>query len=108
MTTVDTDTVAEIHEELANARAVQAEWLKIPGAVRYSSLSRSKIYQLIEEREVRSVCLRDKDKVRGVRLISRPSLEAYLLKHEGITSEQVPGPKGRKTKKEKESVCAKN
>ena len=97
------NTVAEIHEELENAPAVEAQWLKIPGAVRYSSLSRSKIYQLIDEAEVRSVCLRDKDKTRGVRLISKPSLEAYLAKHEGTKSEQIPGRKGRKSKKEKEA-----
>jgi hypothetical protein len=104
MTTVDTDTVAEIHEELANARAVELpHWLKIAASVHYSSLSRSKIYELIDEGEVRSVCLRDKDKVRGVRLISRPSLEAYLTRHEDMKSDPVPGRKGRKSKKEKEA-----
>jgi len=97
-------TVADIHEEIRSARAVELpHWLKIPASVHYSSLSRSKIYELIDEGEIRSVCLRDKDKVRGVRLISRPSLEAYLSKHEDIKSEPVPGRKGRKSKKEKEA-----
>ena len=88
-------TALEIHEELSKAPAVEPHWLKIEDAVRYSGLSRSKLYQLIESK-IRSVCLRDEDKVRGVRLISRPSLEAYLAKHENIKSEQVPGRKGRK------------
>ena len=94
------DTVAEIHEEPRSTRVIEPHWLKIPASVVYSSLSRSKLYQLIDEGEVRSVCLRDKDKVRGVRLISRPSLEAYLAKHEGAKSEQVPSRKGRKKGKE--------
>ena len=103
MTVMDL-TVADIHEEIRSARAVELpHWLKIPASVHYSSLSRSKIYELIDEGEIRSVCLRDKDKVRGVRLISRPSLEAYLSKHEDIKSEPVPGRKGRKSKKEKEA-----
>jgi len=97
-------TVADIHEEIRSARAIELpHWLKIPASVHYSSLSRSKLYELIDEGAIRSVCLRDKDKIRGVRLISRPSLEAYLAKHEGTKSEQVPGRKGRKSKKEKEA-----
>jgi hypothetical protein len=104
MTAMDL-TVAEIHEEIRSARAVELpHWLKIPASVHYSSLSRSKLYELIDEGEVRSVCLRSKDKTRGVRLISRPSLDAFLAKHEGTKSEQVPGRKGRKSKKESEAV----
>jgi hypothetical protein len=102
MTTMET-TVADIHEEIRSARTVEREWLKIEDAVRYSGLSRSKIYQLIDEGKIRSVCLRDKDKLRGIRLIWRPSLDAYLSKHEGIKSEPVPGRKGRKSKAEKEA-----
>jgi len=103
-------TVADIHEEIRSARAVELpHWLKIPAAVLYSSLSRSKIYELIDDSEIRSVCLRDKDKIRGVRLISRPSLEAYLSKFENTKSEPVPGRKGRKSQKEKEAeaLCTK-
>jgi len=104
MTTVDTDTVADIHEEIRSARAIELpHWLKIPASVHYSSLSRSKIYELIDEGEIRSVCLRDKDKVRGIRLVSRPSLDSYLSKFANIKSQPVPGRKGRKSQKEKEA-----
>ena len=89
------DTVAEIHEELRSVRVIEPHWLKIPASVVYSSLSRSKIYEAIATGEVRSVCLRDKNKTRGVRLISRPSLDAYLSKFENTKSEPVPGAKGR-------------
>jgi hypothetical protein len=96
-------TIAEIRDEIRAAPVIEPYWLKIPASVRYSSLSRSKIYELIEEGEVRSVCLRSRDKTRGVRLVSRPSLEAYLSKFENTKSEPIPGRKGRKSKKEKEA-----
>ncbi len=99
------DTVTSIHEELRTARAVKPHWLKIEDAVRYSGLSRSKLYELIESK-VRSVCLRDKDKLRGTRLISRPSLDAYFNKHLKTKSEPIPGRKGRKSKAEKEAELA--
>jgi len=79
----------------ATGGGIEPAWLTIPGAVRYSSLSRSKLYQLLDG-EVRSVCLRDRNMSRGTRLISRASLENYILRHENIKSEPVPGPKGRK------------
>jgi hypothetical protein len=91
-------TVAEISEDLKTAGAIKPDWLKILDSVHYSSLSRSLLYEKIESGEIRSVCLRAKDKTRGARLIYRPSLDAYLFKHEGIKSEQVGGSKGRKKK----------
>ena len=81
----------------ATGGTIEPAWLTIPGAVRYSSLSRSKIYELIGS-EVRSVCLRDKDAIKGKRLVSRSSLENYLLKYVNVKSEQPPGKKGRKKK----------
>jgi len=99
-------TVAEIQEEIRTARTAEPVWLKIEDAVRYSGLSRSKLYELIDKGAIRSVCLRAKDKLRGIRLIYRPSLDAYLFKHEGTKSQPVPGRKGRKSKKEREAEAA--
>jgi hypothetical protein len=92
-------TVADIREELSNARSPQPQWLKIEDAVHYCGLSRSKIYQLLESK-VRSVCLREKDKLRGTRLIWRPSLDAYFAKYEGKKSERPKNaPTGNKKEK---------
>jgi hypothetical protein len=102
MTTMDT-TVAEISEEVRTAGVIERQWLKIEDAVRYSGLSRSKLYELIDEGKIRSVCLRAEDKLRGIRLIYRPSLDAYLFKYEGTKSQPVGGRKGRKSKAEKEA-----
>ncbi len=102
---ITVDTITDIHEEIRSARAVELpQWLKIPASVHYSSLSRSLLYEKIESGEIRSVCLRAKDKTRGTRLIYRPSLDAWLFKHEGTKSKPIPGRKGRKSKKEKQAA----
>jgi hypothetical protein len=53
-------------------------WARVPGAMRYASLSRSIVYRLISEGKIRSVVLRDKDKLRGIRLVSLESIDRLL------------------------------
>ncbi len=67
--------------------AGKPDWLKIPQAVHRSNICRSSLYDLIRRGKIRSVCLRDPDKVRGTRLINAASLDAYIIKHEGVWSE---------------------
>jgi hypothetical protein len=54
------------------------KWLRIPAAVRYSGLSRSILYRLIKDGRIKSVCVRDKNKLRGVRLCSVESIDFFL------------------------------
>jgi len=54
------------------------EWLRIPDAVRFCGLSRSSLYELIREAKLRSVCLRKRNRARGVRLISADSLSSFI------------------------------
>ena len=96
-------TLASVLDELKTGRVIQPTWLEIGDSVIYSSLSRSLLYEKIESGEIRSVCLRAKDKTRGKRLIYRPSLDSYLAKFENIKSEMPKGRKGRKSKAEKEA-----
>ena len=45
-------------------------WLRIPAAVKYSGLSRSRLYELLSEKKIRSICLKShKGAERGVRLL---------------------------------------
>jgi hypothetical protein len=54
-------------------------WLRIPGAVRYSGLSRSRLYELLTERRIKSICLRSyKEATRGVRLVDRESIDLFM------------------------------
>jgi hypothetical protein len=54
-------------------------WLRIPSAVKYSGLSRSRLYELLAQGRIRSICLRSRrDALRGVRLVDRESIDLFM------------------------------
>ena len=54
-------------------------WLRIPSAVKYSGLSRSRLYELIVEGSIKSICLKShRDALRGVRLVDRESVDLFM------------------------------
>jgi hypothetical protein len=55
-------------------------------------ISRARLYQLLADGSIRSILLRQKHSIRGIRLISVASIEAYLAKlaHEQRNEEFVP------------------
>jgi hypothetical protein len=54
-------------------------WLRIPGAVKYSGLGRSKLYELLSEGRIRSICVRSQiGAQRGVRLVDRESIDSFM------------------------------
>ena len=54
-------------------------WLRVPSAVKYSGLSRSRLYQLLTERRIKSICVKSrKGAERGVRLIDRESIDLFM------------------------------
>src|SRR5271166_6248261 len=55
-------------------------WLRIPAAVKYSGLSRSKLYELLSEGRIESICVKShKGAERGVRLLDRESVDSFML-----------------------------
>jgi hypothetical protein len=55
-------------------------WLRIPAAVKYSGLSRSRLYELISEGKIQSICLKSNKRAeRGVRLLDRESIDSFML-----------------------------
>ena len=59
-------------------------WLTVPGAVKYSGLSRSRLYELLTERRIRSICIQShKAAARGVRLIDRESIDLFMENQPG-------------------------
>jgi hypothetical protein len=55
-------------------------WLRIPAAVKYSGLSRSRLYELLSEGRIKSVCVKShRGAERGVRLLDRESVDAFML-----------------------------
>jgi hypothetical protein len=54
-------------------------WLRITGAVKYSGLSRSRLYELLAEDRIRSICLKSHSSaLRGVRLVDRESIDLFM------------------------------
>jgi predicted DNA-binding transcriptional regulator AlpA len=57
---------------------MRPEWLRIDDAVRIFGISRSKLYQLINERKIRSFSLRERNKLKGIRLINYDSISEFM------------------------------
>src|ERR1700694_5090440 len=54
-------------------------WLRIPSAVKYSGLSRSRLYELLGQRRIKSICLKSHNSaLRGVRLVDRLSIDLFM------------------------------
>jgi hypothetical protein len=54
-------------------------WLRIPSAVKYSGLSRSRLYELLAQGRIKSICLKGHQSgVRGVRLVDRESIDLFM------------------------------
>ena len=54
------------------------EWLRIDDAVRLFGPCRSTLYELIGEGKIKSVSLRKRGAVKGIRLINYDSLAAFI------------------------------
>ena len=69
-------------EILANSPPIEAqfrpEWIRVDAAVKLFGISRTKLYQLITDRRIKSFCLRERNKLKGCRLISFDSLSEFL------------------------------
>ena len=73
---------------------LNARWLRIPSAVKYSGLSRSRLYELLAQDRIRSICLRSRrDALLGVRLVDRELIDRFM---ESL-QESVPRPSTEET-----------
>jgi Helix-turn-helix domain len=54
------------------------KWLRLPAACAYSGMSRAKLYELMAEGRIKGISVRKKGNLRGLRLISAESLDAFL------------------------------
>ena len=72
---------AEIQQDTHSGPVtLNPRWLRIPAAVKYSGLSRSKLYELLSERRVKSICLKThKGAERGISLLDRESIDSFML-----------------------------
>jgi len=73
----------EIQLDTHGAVTLNPRWLRIPAAVKYSGLSRSRLYELLSEGKIRSICVKSQNSAqRGVRLIDRESIDLFMERQE--------------------------
>ena len=71
--------MSQTAEPIAPAATMpEPEWIRIPQASAWCGMCRSALYQLINAGKIKSVSMRERGTTRGTRLISFPSLRAYL------------------------------
>jgi len=56
----------------------EPEWIRIAQACQWSGISKPQFYHLMAAGKIRFVSLREKGTARGTRLVSFPSLKAFL------------------------------
>jgi hypothetical protein len=62
-------------------------WLRIPGAVKYSGLSRSRLYELLAQGRIKSICLKSHNNaLRGVRLVDKESIDLFMESLQEVVS----------------------
>lgn len=59
----------------ANGKPV---WLRIPQATALFGIGRTKLYELIKSKRIKSVSIRDRGKTRGTRLVSYEGLSEFI------------------------------
>jgi len=57
---------------------VHPEWITVPEASRLVSIGVTRLYELINERQVRSVCIRKPGCIKGMRRIHTASLLEFM------------------------------
>jgi hypothetical protein len=70
----------EIQADLVGGGSVTLvpDWLRIPLAVKYSGISRAKLYTYLATGEIKSFVLKKKGAIRGTRFVSRLSIDSFL------------------------------
>ena len=69
----------QILEEVAHeSTPLPPRWLRVPVATHYSGISRSKLYELFADGQIKAASVHSKGSKKGIRLIDRLSLDAYL------------------------------
>jgi hypothetical protein len=75
---MDTNGFTTLSIEGGISKGTRPEWLRVADAVRYSSISRSLLYELLKAGQVESRVLRKRGRVRGIRLVSVDSLNQFI------------------------------
>ena len=61
-----------------SARDIKPVWLRVPAAVKQTGICQAKLYQWIKQGRIRSVHIREPNKIRGIRVINAESLNEFI------------------------------
>jgi hypothetical protein len=65
-------------EIVSDPARIEPRWLRVPAAVAYSGFSRAKLFILLSEGQIKSVSVTSAGKTRGIRIVDRWSIDAFL------------------------------
>ena len=73
-----TDNLIQPPPPAATLVPLKPEWLRVDQAIHVYGLSRSMLYELMAAGTIKSAVLKKRGNIRGIRLLSSGSLDAYL------------------------------
>jgi hypothetical protein len=79
--TLENMTTQPLEQTIGKCEPMPPAWFRIPDACAVSGIGRSLLYRHLTSGRIRSVCLRDPDNVRGIRLVNADSLFAFIESH---------------------------
>jgi excisionase family DNA binding protein len=72
------ETIAVLASGLAPGHPHDDDWIRVRQVVAHYNISRTTVYDLLQQGVLRSVSLRKRGNIRGIRLISKAALDGYL------------------------------
>jgi hypothetical protein len=87
-TMADTLTQSQILLSTLAKNSLRPEWIRLNVAVALFGISRSRFYDLIAEKKIKSFTLRERNQIKGTRLLSYDSICEFLEKE--AQAEQEP------------------
>jgi hypothetical protein len=67
-----------VRTEIVTDLDLQPRWLRVGPACKYGGFSRAKLYILLTEGLIKSVSVAPPGKTRGIRVVDRLSIDAFL------------------------------
>jgi len=67
-----------VAETFPDGVPIRSRWLRVQQVLDFYPFKRAKLYELLTRGVIRSFALKEQGKTRGIRLIDRDSLDAYL------------------------------
>jgi hypothetical protein len=85
-------------DRLLMRQALAPEWLRVRDAADYSGISQTELFRLCLNGEIQSVHKLKPGQAKGIRLINKPSLDAYVRSFLPDGSRYVASPEVRRGK----------